>query len=197
MKRKMGMEIGMENEETVEYEPLSVKELLTEMKDKSELIADLAYAAVIFDDVELSEEVEFLEEEMDRLMYQIRMGAMLAAREQEDARKLSSILQIASATEKISNAAGDIASLLKLKGELRPFLPTLLERSEEKIKKIVIKQKRGIDDIAIETGIRVIAIKRGRRWIYNPDESQEVKDRDVILGKGSEEGFEKLLELIR
>ena len=42
----------------LEYEPTPVKELLTEMKDISELIIDLAYSAVLFDNEEIAEEVK-------------------------------------------------------------------------------------------------------------------------------------------
>ena len=34
-------------QESVSYEPVSVKELLVEMKDTSELLIDLAYSAVL------------------------------------------------------------------------------------------------------------------------------------------------------
>ena len=44
--------------EEIQYTPTSVKELLTEMKDISELIVDLAYSAVIFDCADMAEEVE-------------------------------------------------------------------------------------------------------------------------------------------
>ena len=99
----------------IEYEPTSVKELLTEMKDISELIIDLAYSALLFNSTEIAEEVKFLEVRMDKMNYDIRIMAMMAARTKEDAEQLSGILQIAQAAEKISNTAGDIILLMKLK----------------------------------------------------------------------------------
>ena len=41
----------------IEYEPTSVKELMTEMKNISELIIDLAYSAVLFHNKDIAEEV--------------------------------------------------------------------------------------------------------------------------------------------
>ena len=49
----------------MDEQPKSVKDLLVEAKDASELMVDLAYAAVFFDDEKLAREVERLEERMD------------------------------------------------------------------------------------------------------------------------------------
>ena len=79
----------------IEYQPRNVKELLVEMKDTSEFMVDLAFSAVIFDSREMADEVEEKEYEMDKLLYQIRMGTLIAAQTVEDARQLSGILQVA------------------------------------------------------------------------------------------------------
>ncbi|HDM67091.1 MAG TPA: potassium transporter TrkA, partial [Thermoplasmatales archaeon] len=88
----------------IEYEPTSVKELLTEMKNISELIIDLAYSAVLFHNEEIAEEVKYLDVRMDKLNYEIRMMALMATRTKEDAEQLAGILQVAEAAESISNA---------------------------------------------------------------------------------------------
>ena len=44
-----------------EHEPNTVKDLLVELKDASELMVDLAYAAVFFNEEKLAEEVGRLE----------------------------------------------------------------------------------------------------------------------------------------
>ena len=51
----------------------TVRELLTEMKDISEVMVDLAYAAIMFDSEEIAEEVAHLEERMHTLNYEIRI----------------------------------------------------------------------------------------------------------------------------
>jgi len=74
---------------------------------------------------------------MEKLNYQMRMMAMLAARTTEDAEKLSGILQMAEAAKMISGAAGDAVKLLSVK--LRhPLLPRLLKESDEMIRKMVV-----------------------------------------------------------
>ena len=67
-----------------EERPKNVKELLVELKDASELMVDLAYAAVFFNEENLAEEVEELEQQMDEHLRRLREVAMLAARSPED-----------------------------------------------------------------------------------------------------------------
>lgn len=189
--------------EEIEYEPTSVREVLTEMKDVAELIVDLAYSAVIFDDEEIAEEVRYLEAHMDTLNYHVRLQSMVAARTIEDAEQLSGVLQVASATEEISNAAGDIVDLLDLV-ETRPFLPRLLSRGVEKIKLYRVPDDSTLDaqsigDLAVETetGMRVIAIRRGERWAFAPTGATVLRAGDRLLLRGTDDGFERFRALSR
>ena len=187
--------------EEIEYEHRSVKELLTEMKDISELIVDLAYSAVIFDYEDMAEEVNHLEANMDKLLYQMRLTAMLAARTVEDAEQLSGILQVASAAENISNAAGDIVKLLETKLDVRPFLPAMLQKGEERIRRIKILDNSFMGNKTIanlkiesETGNRIIAIRRGNYWLYGPESDCLLKPQDSLIIRGVEDGFIPLKE---
>lgn len=187
--------------EEVEYEPHTVKELLTEMKDLSELIVDLAYSAVLFGSEDIAQEVRHLESRMDALNYRIRITAMMAARTVEDAEGLSGILQVASAAENISNAAGDIVNLLDVAGS-KPFLPRLLAKADEKLKQLTLPEStplggRTLADINMETetGMRVIAIRRGSRWIYEVDGDTRVRGGDSLLVRGTDEGFDAVRAL--
>jgi uncharacterized protein with PhoU and TrkA domain len=40
--------------------------------------------------------------------------------------------------------------------------------------------------------MRVIAIKRGKRWIYDPESSTLLKSGDIIIVRGTESGSETL-----
>jgi uncharacterized protein with PhoU and TrkA domain len=187
--------------EEIEYEPRSIKDILIEMKNISELIVDLAYSALLFNNKEIAEEVKYLEVKMDTLNYDIRLIAMLAARTKEDAEKLSGILQIAEAAETISNAAGDIVKLLSIK-LTHPILPRLIKRSDETIKKLTIEEKSAANNktieqlrIASETGVRIITIRRGKQWIHTPRKNEVLKAGDIIIGIGPQEGLERLTKL--
>jgi uncharacterized protein with PhoU and TrkA domain len=147
----------------------------------------------------MGEEVRLLEVKMDKLLYQIRLTAMVAARTVKDAEQLSGILQVASAAENISNAAGDIVRLLDSKIEFRPFIPFVLKRADEKIKHLRIYEDspmvgKSIGELGVETetGARIIAIKRGMKWIYEVDEHTKLRANDILIARGVEDG---LLEL--
>jgi uncharacterized protein with PhoU and TrkA domain len=186
--------------EEIEYTPTSVKDLLTEMKDISEIIVDLAYSAVIFDCDDMGSEVVELEIKMDKLLYQIRLAAMMATRTVEDAEQLSGILQVASMAENISNAAGDIVKLLEMSLEGRLVLPMVLREADEKIKHIFVDKKssivnRFIGDLRVEseTGARIIAVNRGKRWIYGVDKNFKFKAKDRLIVRGVEDGLEEFI----
>jgi uncharacterized protein with PhoU and TrkA domain len=176
----------------VEYEPRSVKELLVEMKDSSELIVDLAYSAVIFDSTEFLDEVLQLEERLDQLLYQIRIQILMATRTREDAEELIGILQVAMAAEKIGNAAEEIARLVEEDVEYRPFLPFVMREADETLGTARLADgsefvgetpaKLGLE---AAWGIRIIAIKRRRRWYYVVREDRILKDGDLLVFRGT------------
>lgn len=188
-----------EDHAELDYKDTSVRELLTLMKDNSELIADLAYASMVFENEEIAEEVHKLESEMDKMMYQIRLKSMLGARTRKGAEKLSGLLQVASAAEQISDAAEDMVHLLETDVELKPLLPHLLKKADEKV--FTLKIEKGSDladkklgDLRLEsvTGVRVIAIRDDLRWIHGPTGKTELKGDDLLILRAHEEGYEKL-----
>src|SRR6478736_7843454 len=109
-----------------EHEPNTVKDLLVELKDASELMVDLAYAAVFFNEEKLAEEVGRLDERSTLYLRRLRTIAMLAARSPEDAEGMAGVLWIADAIQKVGDAASDIArgiaARLGIPDVLRPDL---------------------------------------------------------------------------
>ena len=97
--------------EKIEYKPIPVSDLLVEMKNLSELMIDLAYSAALFNDKELAEDVIELESRIDTLAYLLDMEIMIAARDAKDAETLIGVSTVAAASDKISDAAADIAAM--------------------------------------------------------------------------------------
>jgi uncharacterized protein with PhoU and TrkA domain len=193
------LEASFGQEDSKDKVPRTVREILTEMKDTSEVVVDLAYAALVFDSQEMADEVQHLERRMDTLLYNIRIKAMLSARTKRDAEQLAGLLQVASSAEAISNAAGDIVNLLKFDSDKRPFLPIVLKEAEEKIKSLTLAEKsdmanRSIKELGVEseTGMRIIALKRGKRWMYDPEPNNKLKAGDLLIVRGTDNGFEGL-----
>lgn len=192
-------EPDVEDHEEIEYEPVSVKDLLVEMKDISELMVDLGYSAAVLDSKEIAEEVEDLEARMETLNYHIRLQAMMAARTSDDAEQLTGILQVAGAAEKIADAAADIAKLTESEATLRRFLPHLLKDADEKLSRFPVaaaSKAVGLDlgDASIETktGNRVIAVRRRKHWIYGPGRRFRLEAGDLLIVRGREDGADQL-----
>ncbi len=182
----------------------TVKDLLIEIKDTTELIVDLAYSALLFDNEDIAEEVLELEEKIMDLLRQIRIVSILAGRRVDEAESVSSILQIADAAHRIGNAAGDIATLV-LKGFKLPkeFVNMILLKSEETAIKAVVSEdaeiaNKTLGDVRLHTrtGIRVIAIKRGFEWIFNPNRDTKILIGDVLFARGDMMGIPKFFEIV-
>src|SRR6266566_1546658 len=75
-----------------DHEPNTVKDLLVELKDASELMVDLAYAAVFFNEEKLASEVGRLEERMNDQVRRLRIMAMLAARSPDAASDIARVV---------------------------------------------------------------------------------------------------------
>jgi uncharacterized protein with PhoU and TrkA domain len=180
---------------------LSVRELLTEMKDTSELIIDLAYASLMYNSSSMAEKVRELEDEMDDLKFATRYKVLLSSRTREDARQLSGLLEVASAADQISDAASDIVSLLRFPPERRPFISEMLSEADEKIRMIRIAEGstmagRTIGELAVEsnTGCKIIAMKNRRGWTYDPDGDVKLRAGDSIIVRGTDDGADLLTE---
>jgi uncharacterized protein with PhoU and TrkA domain len=176
-------------------QPRNVKELLVEAKDVSELMVDLAYAAVFFNDDDLAEEVEVLEERMDGYLRRLREVAMLAARSPEDAEGMAGVLQIAAAMEKIGEAASDIARVIQAKLGIPLALRPDLRHADEIVGRVRVRESapsvgRSLRELLLprETGMWLLAIRRGTEWVFDPQAETVVNEGDVLLFQGPEEG---------
>ncbi|USS39978.1 potassium channel family protein [Thermococcus aggregans] len=194
----------MEEFEEFEYQPKSVKEIFIEMKNIVELMVDLAYTAILFGDKEIAEEVLDLEERMDLLNYHLMTHAVLAARSPKEAEQITSLLQMANSIEDISNAAGDLAKMVLEGVELHPVITEAIMESEEVITKIpvsgdsvIVGKTLGELDLATNTGVWIIAVKRGKRWIFAPDKDFKIKPGDILIGRGTHTSVEHLKEIAR
>jgi uncharacterized protein with PhoU and TrkA domain len=188
--------------EKIEYKPIPVRDSLAEIKDLSELMIDLAYSAALFDSKELAEEVLELEERVDTLAYLINMNVMIAVRDAQDAELLVAASIVASAADKISDAAADIATIVIKNIGIHPIVRQAFEKVEEhlirvKINSASILVSALLDELelAARIGVDIIAIRRNKEWIINPKETEKLEDGDVLIARGAPHGIDELKEL--
>lgn len=176
--------------ESLSFKPVSVKKLFTDMKDTAELMVDLSYSAVFYDDEELAEEVLGLEELMDKLQYRARMSMMLSARNRKNAERLAPLMAIIGATEDISNAAGDIVKIVRQDLRVPNQVKRLISQTFEPVATINTDKNPdmvGKDFIEVfHPSIHVIALRRGGEWMINPG-LERIRENDRMILKGPDE----------
>src|SRR5205823_12657335 len=166
----------------------NVNELRVERKEVAELMVDLAYAAVFFNEEDMAEEVEVLEERMDGHLRRLREVAMLAARSPEDAEAMGGVLHIAAAIEKIGDAASDMARVIQAKLGIPDTLRPDLRHADEIVGRVKVRENssavgRSLRELMLptETGMWLIAIRRGAQWEFDPGPESVVTESDVLL----------------
>ncbi len=185
--------------EKIEYKPRPVRDLLIEIKDLSELMIDLAYSAALFHSHELAEEVLELEKRVDTLTYILGMSTMLAARDAEDAEALIAVYTVATAADKISDAAADIATIVLQKIGIHPIVREAFEKVEERLARAKVYSSSILAgyrlrelELAAKIGVDIIAIRRKGEWIINPEEDETIDKEDVLIARGAPLGVKEL-----
>src|SRR3954467_1531496 len=156
--------------------PRNLKAMLSEAKDTSELMVDLGYASLFFGDTRMADEVLELEKRLTELVHEMREVCVLAARSKREAEQMSSVLHVVSAIERMGNAATDIARIVTHHLGIPAALVADLSAAEEVSHRVRVRAEsalggRSLADVTLpmEVGMRVVAIRRGREWIIDPD----------------------------
>ena len=185
-----------------ETRPRNLKEMLVEAKNTSELMVDLAYAAIFYNSEDLSEEVFRLETRLNDLVYDMRSLAILAARSPADSEQMAGILQVVQDIEKIGNAAFDIAKIVVKRLGIPPELLHDIPEAEEIPSRVRIHAESALDgralgdvDLPVETGMRPIAIRRDDEWDFEVEPEDVLRAGDVLFLQGPPEGVAEIREL--
>jgi uncharacterized protein with PhoU and TrkA domain len=182
--------------------PNNLKDMLTKAKNTSELMVDLAYAAIFYNSEDLSEEVFRLEVLLNDLVFDMRSLAIFAARSHADAEQMAGILQVVQDIEKIGNAAVDIAKIVVKRLGIPPELLQDIPEAEEIPSRVRIHPESALDgrslgevDLPVETGMRPIAIRRDDEWDFVVEPEDVLRAGDVLFLQGPPEGVAEVREL--
>jgi uncharacterized protein with PhoU and TrkA domain len=166
-------------------------------------MVDLAYAAVFFADVDLAKEVGRLEDRMFEDLAALRKLTILAARSPEDAEHMSGVLGIAAAVEKIADAADDIAQVVSSGLGILEDLRKDLRHADEIVSRIKVREGSSVVGQSLrelglptETGMWVIAARRGGEWDFDPSADYVLAAYDAILVRGHEDGVALAREMM-
>jgi uncharacterized protein with PhoU and TrkA domain len=183
------------------------------MKNMSELAVDLAYGAVLFDSDEVAEEVLELEAEVDALQSRFEAWTLRAAGRVDDPVDLRGLVQLASATEVISDAALEISEGVLRGLGTHPVVAEAVRESDEVIVRLTVAPDSdlagttlGEEMVKTETRMRVIAVRRARAesertgreggsWVISPGPETALHPGDVLIAKGTRSGSGRLADL--
>ena len=181
----------------------SVEDIFLEIKDKSELMVDLAYSSLLYDNRTIAEEVYDLEDVVDELYKNLQKQTV----ENVSKKKLGvtdalTVLRLAEAGENIADAAQEIADVELRDVELHPILKMSLRESDQVFTRVQVVDKSvlagktlGEIKLASETGMMVIAMRHDKRWLYGPNKNTKIDPGDILFAKGPEDGEKHLVEL--
>ncbi len=183
-------------------EPRNLREMLAEAKDMSELMVDLAYAALFFDDPDMADEVEQLEAQISDLVHKMRALAIIAVRNPREAEAMSAVLQVISAVEGIANDAVDIAKIVSRRLGIPRQLVVDMSSAEEVSHRVEVaagshfaNRPLSAFELPVVTGMRVLAVRRGRTWLVDPGGDDILNPGDALFLRGSPDGIVRLREL--
>ncbi|RLF31291.1 MAG: PhoU family transcriptional regulator [Thermoplasmata archaeon] len=179
--------------------------MVLEIKDKSELMVDLAYSSLIYDNRIIAKEVYDLEDLIDELHQHIQKETLeLVDNQKLGVRDALAILRLAELGENIADAAQEIADVVLRDVELHPILKMSIRESDQVFTRIQVEKESvlagktlGELKLASETGMTVIAMRHGNRWLYGPTKNTRIDPGDILFAKGPEDGEKHLIELAK
>jgi uncharacterized protein with PhoU and TrkA domain len=175
---------------------------LVELKDTSEMMMDLAYSALLYNSRQIAEEVMMLEERMDNLHTEFELLVLSSRGEPEDARGLLGLIRMGVVTERIADAAAEIAEVVLRSEETHPVLRMVIEDAEETVDRVMVSEGSLVlgktlreARIPQETGMWVLVIRRGNRWM-RPKPSTVLEAGDIVIASGYADGEEDFRKLV-
>ena len=181
----------------------SVEDIVLEIKDKSELMVDLAYSSLLYDNNTIAEEVYDLEDVVDKLYKDLQRKTV----ENVQNKKLSvndalTVLRLAEAGEQIADAAQEIADVELRDVELHPIIKLSIKESDQVFTKVQVNEKSvlagktlGEIKLGSETGMYVRAMRHDNKWLYGPTKRTKIDPGDILFAKGPEDGAKHLADL--
>jgi uncharacterized protein with PhoU and TrkA domain len=178
-----------------------IVEMFVELKNTSELMMDLAYSSLLMNSKELAEEVEKLEEYVDRLHTDFELLVLSSGFKREDARGFLGLIRLGVVTEKIADAAAEIAEVVLREIAPHPVLKLTIEEAEETVTYVTVSENSPLVNKTLreakvpeETGMWILAIRRGDKGI-RPKPQTRIQAGDILIASGYAEGEEDLKKL--
>lgn len=174
---------------------------LVELKDTSELMMDLAYSSVLLNSRELAEEVQELEEHIDNLHTEFELLVLSSGFKPEESKNFLGLIRLGVVAERIADAAAEISEVVLRGLEPHPVLKLVIKEAEETVTRVQVAKESSLVDknlrgaqLPEETGMWVLAIRRGKKWL-RPQPNSIIRAGDLLIASGYTEGEEDFRKL--
>jgi len=172
-----------------------------ELKDTSELMMDLAYSSLLLNNRDLAEEVQRLEEYMDKLHTDFELRALTSDFKKEEASGFLGLIRLGVATEKIADAAAEMAEVVLRGIEPHPVLKLTIKEAEETVTQACVSSdsllvNKTLKEARVheQTGMWILAIRRGEKTL-RPKGDTTIQTGDLLIASGYAEGVDDLKKL--
>lgn len=184
-----------------QYQPISLKDILREMKQKIDLMIDLAYSAIKFGSKEIADETTKIEKRIHELTFLLNLQiTQTQTGGVKEAKRLEPIVVMGYSIDKISDALADIARVVYINSDISDFTQLFWDEVPEPIVKIKVKEDCKLigmnrQDIHFRSqhGVDLIAIKRNDNWLF--DKNNIIEKGDILIIKGELEPIKELKKL--
>jgi uncharacterized protein with PhoU and TrkA domain len=184
-----------------QYKPLSLKDILKEMKQNIDFMIDLSYSAIKFGSKDIADEAAKIEKRIHELTFLLNLQIIQTqAGGVKEAKKLEPIVVMGYSIDKISDALADIAKVVYINSDICDFTQLFWDQVPEPIVKVSVKQNcefigkyRKQIHFRSNYGVDLIAIKRNDEWLFG--KNQIVQENDILIIKGELEPLKQLKTL--
>ncbi len=138
---------------------------------------------------------------MDSLHTEFELLVLSSGFKAEESKDFLGLIRLGVVTEQIADAAAEIAEVVLHELEPHPVLKLAIEEAEETVTSAQVSESSTLNGktlrevrIADETGMWILVIKRGKKWI-RPRPSTVIEAGDVLIASGYAEGEEDFTRL--
>ena len=178
--------------------------MFLELKDTSEMMVDLAYSSLLYDNVEIAEEVLSLYDRMEELSERIQDEIVQVSRSMPDevaravvtTRLMDSILEIADAARSIADVV--VRGLAE-----HPVLALSIRDSDTTMclakvgtESILAGKTLGEHSLATNTGMFVLAVRREDDYIFGPGWDTRLEAGDILSARGPEDAVSYFKDIV-
>ncbi len=176
---------------------------IIEIKNRVELMLDMAYSAVITNDVELAKKVLDLETYFDWLYSDFESLVISILNEEKGVNKseILTLIKWGVSIENIADGAAKIAENIVRGLPTHPVLQAAMKTGEEFYRVYTVSKNSPLKGIRIgelekDYGVNVIIVERNGVYIDDIDENFEIMEGDVLIIRGFKEAEKDLVKFI-